>query len=174
MEKEELNRLTEKDQISRLRSGNVTAILTTIKEIRSSGKVSILPVLFDLLRDEPEESVYNELQRFLNDLKNKEAVAYLVEAIRNPDYLTIRKELVASCWQNNLGYSEHAELFFDIVLEADYETAIEAFTVIEDLLGSLTEGERKLFSGKVRKQLPRVNEIKRPLVNELIRMVDAY
>jgi hypothetical protein len=40
--------------------------------------------------------------------------------------------LVASCWQSGLDYSEYTGDIAEIFLEADYATAIECMTVIEE------------------------------------------
>lgn len=174
MTNEEEKILKEKDQVSRLKSGNVSAIVSTIKEIRRTGKVGILPVIFDLLADEPEESVYNEVLRFLNDLKEKEAVPFLVDAINNPEYKEIRKELVAACWQNNLDYHEHISTFVKVFLEDEYVVSIEAFTVIENSIGLLGENEQKAISARAKKSIPSADAGKVPLIEELIRMISTF
>ncbi|MFZ5940674.1 MAG: hypothetical protein ACOYXB_08875 [Bacteroidota bacterium] len=166
--------LREKDQVSRLRSGNVTAILSTINEIRKSGKVSILPVIFEILADGPDERVYSELLRFLNDIKDKEAIPFIIDAIGNSEYVSIRKELVAACWQNNLGYSSYTGVFIEQALNGSYEVAIEAFTVIEDSIGELSQEERKKLAGAMRKKATAIDDVKQPLIQELIRMIESF
>ena len=76
----------DKSLIQSLRSGNKTAILSALKDIRISGKLFFLTEIFDLLVDQENEEIYLEAVSLLNDLKNKEAVPIVAEAIKNPEY----------------------------------------------------------------------------------------
>ena len=134
------NRLTL--QIQSLRSGNRSAILTTLKELRSDGDISILPDLFDLLLDQEDEQITGEISSMLNDLKDKEAVPILSEAIGNPDYSEILTILVSACWQNGLSYGKYINTFTEVVISGEYDAAIEAFTVIEEAVGDLEQEEK--------------------------------
>ncbi|RLD89957.1 MAG: hypothetical protein DRJ29_16115, partial [Bacteroidetes bacterium] len=91
-----------KQQIASLRSSNRSAILETIKELRSDGDVSILPELFNLMLIQEDEEILGEIATLLNDLKDEEASENLVEAIANQEYEKIQTPLVAACWQNGL------------------------------------------------------------------------
>ncbi|MBE9517861.1 MAG: hypothetical protein IMY68_04795, partial [Bacteroidetes bacterium] len=129
-------------QIASLRSSNKSAILETLKELRSEGDVSILPELFNLMLIQEDEEILDEIASLLNDLKDKEAAEVLAEAIANPEYELIHTSLVAACWQNGLSYGKHITTFVDVVVSGDYSTAIEAFTVIEEAVGDLKQEER--------------------------------
>jgi len=174
MSTQEEKQQKEKDQISRLKSGNTSAIIATIKEIRNSGNVAVLPYIFDLLANEPEEAVYTQVVSFLNDLKDKEAVPYLVSAIRDPENKDILKELVGACWQNNLDYHESLDLFIKLILTDSYEVSIEAFTVIENSIGSISDSSRSKYLNTIQKGLPGVEAEKQPLIRELIRMIEQF
>jgi hypothetical protein len=79
-----------KQQIASLRSSNRSAILETIKELRSEGDVSILPELFDLMLIQEDEEILGEIATLLNDLKDEEASEVLAEAIANQEYEKIQ------------------------------------------------------------------------------------
>ncbi|MEN8228761.1 MAG: hypothetical protein ABFS38_11465, partial [Bacteroidota bacterium] len=142
MEPENNNKNRLKNQIQALRSGNRSAILTTLKELRRDGNVSVLPDLFDLLLDQEDEQIINEISSLLSDLKEKDAAAALVEAIGNPDNAKILTILVSACWQNGLSYGKYIHTFVEVLIRGEYETAIEAFTVIEEAVGDLEQDER--------------------------------
>ena len=164
----------EQSFIKSLRSGNRIAILASLKDIRSLGKVTILPEVFDVLCDQEDEQIYNEAVSLINDLKSKESVPYLTDAIADSEYASIRQELVASCWQNGLSYSKHIRLFVDVTLNDPYATAIEAFTVIEGCIGDITENERKQHIQYIKQHISSSEPEKHLLLQELIKVMESY
>jgi len=163
-----------KNQIQSLRSGNRTAILTTLKELRSDGNVSILPDLFDLLLDQEDEQIIGEISSLLNDLKDKEAAPILSEAVGNPEYTKILTILVSACWQNGLSYGKYIDTFVKVVISGQYEAAVEAFTVVEEAIGDLKQEERDLLVINLKSRIKDVDVQKKPLLSELIKVITNY
>ena len=161
-------------QIQSLRSSNKNAILGTLKELRTKGNVSILPELFQLMLVQEDEQILGELTAFLNDLKDKEAAEILVTAIANPEYEKIQRTLVAACWQNGLSYGKFLGIFAEVLISADYETAIEAFTVLEEAVGEVDQPARDKLYTRLLSRVDEVDELKKPLLTELIRTIKAY
>ena len=168
------NKLRLKEQIQTLRSSNRTAILETLKELRNEGNVSVLPELFMLLLVQEDEDILTETSALLNDLKEKEAAEILTDAIANPEYQKIQTILVAACWQNGLSYGKYIDTFVDVLVTADYSAAIEAFTVIEEAMGDLEDKERLKLAGSLKSKLHKVEEEKKALFAELIKLIDNY
>ncbi|MEA3462275.1 MAG: HEAT repeat domain-containing protein [Bacteroidota bacterium] len=163
-----------KHQIESLRSSNRTAILGTIKELRSEGDVSVLPELFNLMLIQEDEVIQSEIVTLLNDLKDKEAAEVLAEAIADPEYEKIRTALVAACWQNGLSYGKQINTFVDVVISGDYSASIEAFTVIEEAVGELEQEERTELARSLKSKLQQVEAQKKPLVVELVKVIERY
>lgn len=163
-----------KQQIKSLRSGNKSAILGTLKEIRSDGDISVLPELFNLMLDQEEQEILNKIAALLNDLKDKEAAEILVEAIADPEYEKIQSSLVAACWQNGLSYDKYIPTFVEVVVSGDYGAAIEAFTVIEEAVGELEKEERIALARSMKTRLEQVDEQKKALFVELIKAIETY
>jgi hypothetical protein len=161
-------------QIASLRSSNRSAILETFKELRSEGDVSVLPELFNLMLIQEDEEILNEIAALLNDLKDKEAAEVLAEAVVNPEYEKIQTPLVAACWQNGLSYGKHIDSFVDVVVSGVYSAAIEAFTVIEEAVGDLDQEERTALAHSVKSKLQQVEEQKKVLVVELVKVIESY
>ena len=88
-----------REQIQSLHSGNKSVILSTIDELRSHGKVSILPDLLQVMLVQEDPQIREEITRLLNDLKDQEAAAFLAEAVANPEFKSIQAPLTAACWQ---------------------------------------------------------------------------
>lgn len=165
---------TIKRQTGILRSGNTSAIIDTIQEIREKGSITILPELFDLLLVSDNEEVIMACTSLLNDLKKKESVQYLVAALKDERYKPVRPILVSACWQNGLDYHEEVLLFAEILLTDDYATAVEAFTVIENSLGELNDRDILILTEKLSQSIDLAKENKRPLIRELLSVIKNY
>ena len=163
-----------KQQIASLRSSNRSAILATLKELRSEGDVSVLPELFNLMLIQEDEEILDELAKFLNDLKDKEAAEILAKAVANPEYEKIQTTLVAACWQNGLSYGKYIPIFVHVIISGDYSAAIEAFTVIEEAVGDIEQEERASLVHSLKSKLQQVEEQKKALFVELIKVIDSY
>lgn len=163
-----------RQQITSLRSSNRSAILETLKELRSDGDVSVLPELFNLMLIQEDEEILGAITTLLNDLKDKEAAAFLVEAIANPEYEKIQTSLAAACWQNGLAYGIHISTFVNVVLSGSYGAAVEAFTVIEEAVGELEQEQRKKLVSSLKSKLQKVEEQKKTLLVELIKVIESY
>lgn len=166
------NRL--KLQVQALRSGNRSAILGALRELRRDGNVSILPDLFELLLEQEDEQVRGEIVSVLNDLKKKEAAPILAEAIANPAYAGIQNLLVSACWQNGLAYGKYINIFVEVAISGTYDTAIEAFTVIEETAGDLEQEQREQLIHVIKSRMQEVEEQKKPLLSELIKVIANY
>jgi hypothetical protein len=56
-----------------------------------------------------------------------------MEAIANGKNQRILRDLIESCWQNGLNYSQYLSIFTSLLSHGSDEIAFEAFTVIENL-----------------------------------------
>lgn len=173
-EKDLKARETEKKQISILRSGNVAAIIETIDEIRENGSITILPEIFELMLDTEDDEVMEACTGLLNDLNNEEAVSYIVAALKNQRFRPIRPSLVSSCWQSGLDYHEEVPLFARFLLREDYATAIEAFTVIENSLGDLSDEEIVQLTSTLNSGLQEASDNKKKLIREMITVIREF
>jgi hypothetical protein len=44
-----------------------------------------------------------------------------------------QEKITTACWENGLDYKNYFPVFVDIVINEDWETGFEAFTVIENM-----------------------------------------
>ena len=172
MEEEKNDKL--RAQIQSLRSGNRSAILSTLKEFRAHGHISILPDLFDLLVEQESEEIIAEITSLLNDLKDQDGAELLSKAIANPDYMEVQAHLVAACWQNGLAYGKYVDTFLEVVITGEYSAAIEAFTVIEEAIGDLEPNQKDRMVKKIKARLKEVDDKKKPLISELVKIIERY
>ncbi len=114
-------------------SSDTPTVLATLERISFEGTTSQLPLLFELLNSRPEEPVTEKILKILGSLKVRDAAPVLADALQDPRYKSIRKSLATACWQNGLDYSDFLPVFVDLVVREAWETAFEAFTVIENM-----------------------------------------
>lgn len=129
MGKEKLNRDVQK----KLFSANSEQTISAVQSIKNEGNKLYLPVLFDLLISNPEEEVQKEILKLLGTIKKHDTVPVFIEALKEEKYRKIRKPLLAACWQNGLDYREYLPVFVQCIIEEDWETGFEAFTVVESM-----------------------------------------
>jgi len=149
-------------------SQNVVSALNTLKE---KGNIHYLPILFDLLKSKPDKEVEEEIIKILGNLKVQEAAPVLAETLKNPKYKSIRKPLATACWQNGLDFKEHLPVFVDLVIEEEFETGFEAFTVIESM-EKYPEGKViENVTDRIHESLRDADEQKKYFLHEILHMI---
>jgi HEAT repeat protein len=169
----ELNSM-EKNWIVSFESANTTRILRSIYEIRNSGSVNILPALFDLIQGKTEPQVKNEIINLVSEIKTKNAVPLIAEALNKNEYGDYLNGFVAACWQSGLDFSKHLQVFFQLFSRGDYKTALEAFTVIEEALVNATQKEIDESVRFLKEAENQITEDKIALFTELKKVVESY
>lgn len=152
-------------------SAHTTQVVEALNKIKGIGNVTYLPLLFEILLNKPEKEVEKEILFILNNLKAKEAVPVLTQALKNPDYLPIRKKLTCACWQNGLNFKNSLPLFIDLVIQEDWETGFEALTVIENMNEYPEQVVVDLEKEKITQALNAVSEQKKYFLQEILKLI---
>jgi hypothetical protein len=163
--------LTDNALKAKLFSADTTLIVEALNTLKDKGNTAYLPLLFELLNTNPEAEVDKEIIFILYNLKIKDAVPVLVEAIQNPKYLPIRKKLTAACWQNGLDYSQFLPVFVDLVINEDWETGFEAFTVIENMENFPDKEITGIAKDKIHKALKDAGDQKKYFLHEILSLI---
>ena len=155
-------------------SGNRSEILNTLKEIRFLGKAIIMPLVFQVLNNDPDDEIKDEIFNILSQLKDKECVPYIIDAIQSEASNSYITKLITTCWQSGLDYSEHILIFAEQFIKGDYQTAIESFSVIEEWIFESVPAQ--IFETKkfLIHNIDKVSEDKKPLYHELVKVVDSH
>ena len=116
-----------------LKSADSLKVLDTIEELRVLGKTSDIPVLLELLHTSQNPEIKSKITALLGDLKEKDTIPLIIEAIQNPEFASELKQLISCCWENGLDYSNYLSVFVDLLIECDFIIAFEAYTVITNI-----------------------------------------
>jgi hypothetical protein len=84
----------------------------------------------------------------------------LLEAISQPEYLKQRAVLVSACWESGLDFTAFFDFFFYLTLISDYQTTLEAITVIESMEEQIPATILKIALEKVDEALLKENNKK--------------
>lgn len=152
-------------------SANTTTVVSTLNTLKERGNTAYLPLLFDLLNSNPEPEIEKEIIFILYNLKTKEAAPVLVEALQNQKYMPIRKKLVAACWENGLDYKNYLPVFVALVVNEDWDTGFEAFTVIENMENYPNQEIIDLATEKIHQGLKTANEQKKYFLHEILTLI---
>ena len=152
-------------------SKNTATVIATLNKLKEKGNNAYLPLLFDLLNSNPEAEIEQEINYILFNLKIKDAVPVLVEALQNPKYLSIRKKLTTACWENGLDYTNYLPVFVDLVIHEDWETGFEAFTVIENMESFSEQDKIDSATEKIRQGLTKAKEQQKYFLHEILTLI---
>ncbi len=151
---------------------NYKAVHHKIEELKTSGKESILPGLLDLLVTDCPESIKQDILTLTNELKHQGCVPIIIDYISNRKVGEYLSKLIESCWQSSLDFSNYLEVFADCFVTGNYQTALESFTVIEEMLWRSNAETIESCRHFLMNKLSEVATDKKTLFNELIKLLD--
>ncbi|MFY9150885.1 MAG: hypothetical protein WAO52_02640 [Prolixibacteraceae bacterium] len=157
-----------KNILQGLNSADSLKVIETLEELRVSGKVSDIPVLIELLHLSHDTEIKSKITSLFANLKESDAIPLIIAAIQDEKYAPELKELVSSCWENGLDYSQYLSLFVDLMLQSDFMVAFEAYTVIMNMATKIDQKKIDIEIDRIEKSLPPADEQKRVLMMDVI------
>ncbi len=118
-----------------------------------------------------DDEVKKETLALLNTVKSDNAQSYFIEAIGNNQYEKIRKDLLAACWQNSLDFENYLPFFVHIIIEEDFETAFEAFTIVDNFEYLPGKNAKEETLAIIADQLSNLSEQKQYFLQEIQKML---
>ncbi len=112
-----------------------------------------LEILVELLCDDRHKASKGEVFNFLK--REKKAVDLLIRAISEAK--RDKKRLLAACWEADLDCDRYISFFTDIILKDEFEVALEAFTVVENLK-KIEPEQAMVLLAKVNDALPSITD----------------
>jgi len=125
---------------------NENQVLSKLKLIGDRGNIKDVDFLFNCLQSENAIIVKASFDILVN-IKVKSANKIIVEKIKLRENKQILNMLVSICWQSGLDFTDDLLLFFNIVVNEELSVAIEAMSVIENILANNTIDEKVILKG---------------------------
>ncbi len=168
--------LSEKQQVvtKNLLSMNDEQVISLIQEFRVSGELFIVEPLIEMLYSNRGQALKNSILEFIRDIKNQVAVIIITKSIQKHITDKYTTGLVSACWQSSLDFSDELPVFFDILCEGDYQTAFEAFTVIENSIGNVSQENISLYMASIESKLKITPTEKQTLLSEMMAMLENF
>lgn len=160
--------------VEQLYSPKEELAMEAIKTLRNNGDPTVVPYLVDLYVSTDNTKIESALENFLKDIKDQAAVNAFIHAIENPKNEKKLTQLVSFCWQTPLNFGPYIDVFVTIALEKDYQTTIEAFTVVEEALPYATPAKINSEIKRAKKNISSAAMEKRLLLKELISTMQSY
>ena len=151
-----------------LHSADQATVLQALERIRESGNIHYLNLLFEMLLSDPPYEIRKEILSMLGSVKLKQSASLFIEAINDSKYLKIRKELLMACWQSDLDFTPYYPELIQIIIDSDWETAFEAFTIIENSDYLPDSVICTLEAEKIKNLSDQPDEMKKYLLNALL------
>jgi len=128
-------------------------------------------MMVELLCDSKYKSSRQEIFNFLK--KEPKAVELLMRGI--VEAKGDKKALVAACWESNIDCTRFLPLFAEIVIRDNFEIAMEAITVIEQITGDVTPQQANELLAKVKESFTAQSETpKAALLLELVELLNRW
>ena len=157
-----------KNILEGLQSADSLKVIETLEELRVSGKVSDIPFLIELLHLTQNPEVKSKITDLFACLKESDAIPLIVEAIQSQKYAPELKELVASCWENGLDYSNYLTLFVDLLIDSEFLVAFEAYTVIVNMTAKIDQAKIDAEIDRLEKAMQTTADQKKALMLDVI------
>jgi hypothetical protein len=161
----------EEQYINNLLSSDQQIIIETLEEIKYSGSSKLLPFLIELLHVTNNEIVKSQVYKILSELKHSDSVPIIMEAILNEKYIPEQEMLIRTCWENGLDFTHYISVFVELVVQGNYMTAFEAFTVIENLEGCISDDEAEKMLSILENGLSGALKERKVLIQDLIHFI---
>jgi hypothetical protein len=118
-----------------LRSDDEAVVLKALKTLQKHGDATILEATLELYRDTSSSGIKNKLFDILNSLKVTGADQVLMNAAVSEDFIAHRAEILSFLWNSGMYPSEYILDIVKLALQGDYMVAVEAMTLIENMIG---------------------------------------
>jgi hypothetical protein len=171
MSEEKKENKKNKELVAKLNSGNSKLIFEALKEIRENGTISIIPHLFDLINENTSDIIKKDIVRLICDIKEQNAAPLLVDAILTRKFGEDTSDVIAIFWQSRLNFSNYLPVFIRVFIKEDYQTAIEAFTVVESSISNMSNEIQQECMDILKTAEGSITSLKRPLYEELIKVI---
>lgn len=159
--------------VKQLYSDNATLIEQALIEISETGNSNYIPMLIDVLHFQDNDEIKEKVITILSEIKHTDAVPKFIEAIEDKKYAEIKEKLVRACWENGLDFTNYFSTFIDLLINGEYMVAFEAYTVIENTEGHLSETSTDEYLHRLKVALPHASIDRQTLIHEIVQFLPS-
>jgi HEAT repeat protein len=109
-------------------------VLAALNEIHDHGQHTMVEPLLKTISDWPHDAaIQRKARTILTELKTEAAIPALIDALKKESYATLRAFVISVFWQAGIYPVEHIDVLVAQAIKGDYNVALEALTVIENM-----------------------------------------
>lgn len=154
--------------IDQINSSNDENTISLILELRDNGGLYLVNTFLNILLSNRSEALKRTVIETLANINDLKAAKLYVDFIRSNFETNRITDVLTICWQSRLDFTDDIEIFFDLLCKSDYQTAFEAFTVIENNLDSLTTEQLANYISIVKSKVSKADRDKQLLLLEMV------
>ncbi|HKM92208.1 MAG TPA: HEAT repeat domain-containing protein [Prolixibacteraceae bacterium] len=168
-----MNQKTDEIIIKNLYSNKLNNALEAVEQIAQTGNSQYIPMLIDVLFQNENQEVSERIIKLLSEVKHTDTIEPIVKAIETEKYASIQEVLVRICWENGLDYSNYLSTFVELLIYSDYMVAFEAFTLIENCEGKISETSAREYIDRLQTALSSANKERKTLLEHIIQFIPS-
>lgn len=159
--------------VKKLYSNYLTDVIYALNEIQEKGNSRYIPLLVDVLHSSKENEISELILKILSEAKHPDIVPELIKAIEDEKYINEQEELVRTCWENGLDYTNYFSTFVNLLINGNYMTAFEAYTVIENTEGFLSDTSAKEYIATLQNAIFDANDERKILIQSIVHFLPS-
>lgn len=156
-----------------LQSENPLIVLEAIQKLRQEGSPVLLEALIESLCSTENNDIKTSIILFLDDLKDKESVPVILEAIQNVKCKNNKGGIVSSCWKSGLDFSSALDVFLEIFISDEFTIALEAYSVLENNIPILPKEDVDKHLNYLLKGIQNIPSDRKPLALDIVNMLEG-
>lgn len=154
-------------------SDNQELVLQSLELIRDVGNEQIFEFLVQQLLIQKNREIRQAIVACLVDVKNPRCAKILCSYIENPAYSAQKSLLFSVAWQSALDFSSLSSCAVASICSGDFETAFEAYTLLEHIADTIPAEEKQEYTRQLQKALLQCADFqKEMLLNESITLLE--
>ncbi len=162
----------QKALINALKKSSDEEIMAMLIDLKEQGELFYVRTLLEILSENRSELLNKALVEYLSDIKLQDAVKIISDFVSENYADKDVNDILLVSWQSRLDFSKHLDPYIQILINANYKTAFEAFTVIENSIDSLSANELTQYGSTIKKAVQKSNRDKQLLLLEMISILE--
>ena len=172
LEKKQGTNEKQKALISALKKSSDEEVMAMLIDLKEQGELFYVKTLLEILIENRSELLNKALVEYLSDIKLQDAVKIISDFVSENYADKDVNDILLVSWQSRLDFSKHLDPYIQILINANYKTAFEAFTVIENSIDSLSANELTQYGSTIKKAVQKSNRDKQLLLLEMISILE--
>jgi hypothetical protein len=119
--------------VNDLHSTHSERVLKALKRIPEEGNATMVqPLLRTYLAWPNDEAIRAEVEKILGELKTRDAIPHLINALDEKEFDSIRGLIISVFWHAGIYPSDELDVLIRHAIRGDYSVALEVVTVLEN------------------------------------------